>query len=225
MPKLGEFKDLTKNKFGRLTPIRAYDRTKAGTTRWLCLCDCGAKKIISYGNLISGATRSCGCLRREFFTKHDHCNRSKVTKVYKAWCHMRGRCNDSSSKDYHLYGGRGIRFCKRWMKFENFLEDMGEPPTKRHSLDRINNNGDYCKSNCRWATSQTQCRNKRTNHIISYDGKTQCLIVWAKELDMESSLLRYRLKHWSIEKSLTTPVRKRKKTNEYNDPTKRHISF
>lgn len=124
------------------------------------------------------------------------------------------RCTNPNDKRYKNYGGRGITVCKRWRNsFEKFLEDMGEPPTKEHSIDRINNNGNYCKSNCRWVTRKEQNRNKRNNRLITYKGKTQCLIEWAEEYNINYDTLWCRIYKygWPIEKALTTPVKKRRK--------------
>lgn len=122
---------------------------------------------------------------------------------------MTRRCTNQNFKQYKDYGGRGIKICKRWRKFPNFLKDMGEPPTKQHTLDRINNNGNYCKSNCRWVTRKIQARNKRNNRIETYNGKTQCLTDWAKEFNINKETLRNRVVNlgWSIKKALITPIK------------------
>jgi len=129
---------------------------------------------------------------------------------------MRNRCTNFNYSGYKDYGGRGITVCERWMKFENFLEDMGEPPTKGHTLDRKNNDRGYCKSNCRWATKKQQMRNKRNNRLLTYKGKTQCMTDWASQYGMNKNTLRSRIveMNWSIEKALTSPVRKRKKRSK-----------
>jgi hypothetical protein len=119
------------------------------------------------------------------------------------------RCGNPSDVNYRHYGGRGIVVCGRWLEsFKNFMKDMGEPPTPKHTLERIDNDDNYRPSNCRWATRKDQARNKRNNHLITHDGRTQCLAAWAEELGIESSLLRYRLKRWPIEKALTIQVKK-----------------
>lgn len=206
--------DLTGKSFGRLVVLkRALDDKRIGTF-WLCQCSCGNRKNIRGGDLKNGRTRSCGCLLRETTIKrsfkHGHSTRNQKSKMHSAWEHMIQRCGNPNDSDYIHYGGRGIKVCDRWKEFVNFLEDMGEPPTKDHSIDRIKNDKGYCKSNCQWATRKDQGRNKRNNHLIAHEGRTQCLSAWAEELGMGSSLLRYRLKHWSVEKAFTTPVRRRK---------------
>ncbi|MEK0337174.1 MAG: hypothetical protein QQN41_07060, partial [Nitrosopumilus sp.] len=119
------------------------ERNNQRQSRWLCKCDCGKEIIILGYNLKNGTTKSCGCLRKEKsiqrFIKHGHFKNGQMTKIYKSWSCMIQRCTNHNNKSYHNYGGRGIMVCKRWMKFKNFLEDMGEPP-KGYQIDRINNN-------------------------------------------------------------------------------------
>jgi len=124
---------------------------------------------------------------------------------------MRQRCVNSNDDEYTNYGGRGIIVCERWMQFENFLADMGEPPTSKHSIDRIDNNGHYCPKNCRWATIAQQARNKRNNHRVTYRGTTKSVIEWSENVDIPYNTLIKRLyRGWSVEKTLTTPVNRRK---------------
>lgn len=127
------------------------------------------------------------------------------TKVYRTWHGMKARCYNQNNQKYPDYGGRGIKVVKRWReKFENFLEDMGEPPSKNHSIDRINNNGNYCKSNCRWATIEQQANNKRNNRIITYNGKTQTLPRWARETGIDRRTIMKRIGYgWSLDKVFT----------------------
>ncbi len=212
MPK---FVDLAGEKFGRLIAVRRTGTSKSGYALWLCICDCGKTIVVRGNNLTSSNTKSCGCFQKdrtvEINTTHGHGKKGQRPKIYKSWHKMIQRCINPNHKAYHNYGGRGITVCKRWRKFENFLEDMGEHPGKEYSIDRIDNNGNYCKSNCRWVTRKEQNRNKRNNHLITYNGKTQCISAWAEELGIGASVLWYRLKHWSVKKALTTPVRKRRK--------------
>lgn len=109
------------------------------------------------------------------------------------WLSMRNRCNNRNYKQYKDYGGRGIKVCERWSNFENFLEDMGERP-KGFQIDRVDNGGDYEPSNCRWATRNTQCSNRRDNHLITYKGKTQNLTQWSKEIGVDRETLFHRVK-------------------------------
>jgi len=134
-------------------------------------------------------------------------NIKNKTPEYFAWMGMKNRCLNPKAQGFRYWGGRGIKICDRWMVYENFLEDMGPRPTPKHSLDRINNNGDYEPSNCRWATIDEQNRNKRTNIWMTFRGKTMLPIDWSKELGICIETLEGRLRRgWSHEKTLSTPV-------------------
>ena len=196
--------DITGQKFTRLTVIEYADNA-----RWLCLCDCGKRKTVRGGDLKTGNTRSCGCLK----VKHGHVIDENASQIYTAWRHMKQRCNNPKDAVYPSYGGRGITVCNRWSVFENFLKDMGEPPTHEHSLDRIDNNGNYCPKNCRWTTRKQQQGNMRSNRNITFRGKTQCLSAWAREINIGQKTLWHRLVTlgWSVKKSLTTPIQKRRR--------------
>ena len=116
-------------------------------------------------------------------------HRYRDTKVYRAWKAMRTRCNNPNHKDYKHYGGRGIKVCKRWDTFLNFFQDMNNPPSPKHTLDRIDNNGNYCKENCRWATRKEQALNRTTNHRLKYQGTTLTITEWAEKLKVDPSRL------------------------------------
>jgi len=125
---------------------------------------------------------------------HGHNRRGKTTKEYRSWYHMKTRCYNKKRPYWKYYGGRGIKVCDRWKdSFVNFLSDMGNKPTSKHSLDRIDNNGDYSPDNCKWSTSKQQTRNKRSNIMIEYNGKIQCLNDWAKELEIKRTTLWMRI--------------------------------
>ncbi len=143
--------------------------------------------------------------------KHGHSQRGKMTSTYHSWQDMILRCTSVNSKDYKNYGGRGIEVCEHWEKFENFLDDMGKPPTKNHSLDRIDNNKGYCKSNCRWATRKEQARNRRNNNLVTHLGTTQCLAKWSEETGVSWETLYARIYkyNWTIERALTELVHRR----------------
>ena len=136
------------------------------------------------------------------------------TPEHTAWMNMKYRCNKPSTKGYERYGGRGIKVCEQWnsrLGFIAFLNDMGERPTPNHTLERIDNNGNYEPSNCRWATKQEQQNNKRNNRLIEYKGRKQSMSTWARELGLNINTLKTRLNmyHWSEERALSTPVSSR----------------
>ena len=133
------------------------------------------------------------------------------TRVYKTWNMMVQRCENPNNPNYKDYGGRGIQVCERWHELENFSADMGDPPDGL-SLDRRDNEGDYERSNCRWATRKTQNRNTRRNRMLTYDGQTQCATAWANSLGMNAKTLYARLAlGWTVEQALTTPVQRQRR--------------
>ncbi len=168
------FADLTGQRFGRWLVLERGGQLWPQTT-WRCRCDCGqVKDAVLYANLVSGQSRSCGCLRSE---KRPTAVRSGMgkSKVHAAWSQMKQRCYNQARREWRRYGGRGITVCDRWRdSFENFRADMGDPP-KGHSLDRINNDGNYEPANCRWADVFTQQGNRRNTHRFPWRGEAKTL--------------------------------------------------
>lgn len=208
-PKGGRIIDLTGHKYNRWTVLKLlpYDRTQ---TYWLCQCACGTLKEVEGYNLKMGKSKSCGCIRDKINTEHFKTHGLSGSKEHRAWTHMKDRCNNPNDKGYPHWGGRGITVCKRWMKFENFLKDMGSAPSPKHSIDRIDNDKGYSKKNCRWATYKQQGNNKRNNvPPLTYNGQTKTQVDWAEMLKIDRRTLWMRLRSgWSVEKTLSTPVRK-----------------
>lgn len=185
--------------FGSLTVVSFSHNSQHGF-HWNCRCKCGSVRPVSAYYLRSGKTKSCrACCRMT--------HGSRGTVEYKAWGAMLHRCNCESSEVYHNYGGRGIAVCESWRKFENFYADMGPRPTPKHSIDRIDNDGNYEPGNCRWATSKQQHRNKRRTIHLTFRGETKSLMDWAEALGVSHELIRARIRKlgWSVEKALTTP--------------------
>lgn len=275
------FKDLTGQRFGRLTVIKEGERSKGGRVQWLCKCDCGSYKTVTTNNLTSGRTKSCGCLHREaiikdltgkrfgrltvirengrhgrrvkwlcrcdcgnFITalstslvegniKSCGCLQNEIrkmklaekkidrslaqvdskTRLHKIWAGIKARTENVNDPSYELYGARGISMCNEWKNsfksFKMWALDNGYNDTL--TIDRIDNDKGYFPENCRWSDARTQANNKRNNHLLSYNGKTQTISQWAEEIGIGYDTLHSRIQYrgWSVEKALTTPVRKK----------------
>lgn len=184
-----------------------------------CRCSCGTERLVNRKNLKSGATRSCGCHRREVGAtlavrrkRNASTHGMSGAPEYTAFHAMHQRCGNERCSEYPRYGGRGIRVCKRWTGpdgFVNFLADMGRRPTDSHSIERKDNNKGYGPDNCVWATDNEQNRNRGNNRNITHAGRTQCLQAWADEYGIEGNVLAGRLgMGWEMERALTEPVRR-----------------
>lgn len=199
--------------FGRLR-VAKFVGKRVSKPHWLCVCDCGKEKIVAGTELKKGATMSCGCLARELTstrsTKHGH-KRGYRSAEYGIWAGIKHRCHNRFCKEYPKYGERGIKVCDRWINsFENFFADMGDRPSPKHSIDRIDNNGHYEPSNCRWATNKTQGRNRRSNRNIEYLGRTQCLSAWCEELGIRRDSVKWLAKMGlSDSEALSVAVKKK----------------
>jgi hypothetical protein len=165
---LGRFAvDLCGKAFARLTVVQWAGRNWKGDLLWECLCDCGTSRVVLGRSLTSGTCKSCGCLNLEVAISSNTKHGMSRTAIYHAWVAMIERCDNPKNKAYKNYGGRGITVCERWREsVANFVADMGPRPSKRHTLDRINNDGNYEPTNCRWATWDVQSRNKRKMSVV-----------------------------------------------------------
>lgn len=189
------FKPPIGKKFGRLTVVSFLHRDSSGRGNWvLCSCDCGGSKTVLFSKL-GHHINSCGCLKREGNNTKHGCGRpSSPTREYRVWVQMKARCTNPNIPNYVNYGGRGIMVCDRWRNnFQNFIDDIGLRPSKYHSLDRIDPNGNYEPSNCRWATVHVQTRNRRNNHWIEYGGERMIHADWAKRFKTTRGNLRQHL--------------------------------
>lgn len=190
------------DKFNRLTAIKFSHKNKRSQQCWFFRCDCGSKKLFYVHNVKNGATKSCGCFKKEGIGDRTH--GMTKTRTYKSWQSMKVRCLKKDDKNYKNYGSRGITICEEWMKFENFYRDMGERPQGK-TLDRIENNGNYCKENCRWATRKEQQNNRRNTVFLTFNNKTQTMSQWSEELKIDRHILWTRINklNWSVKKALT----------------------
>ncbi|KKM88688.1 hypothetical protein LCGC14_1256200 [marine sediment metagenome] len=191
----------TGNKFGNLTVIEFVGSRNVNRGHyWKVRCDCGKKKEIIASSLIRGITISCGCIN----IKHGHAKKGNVSPTYRSWCGMKHRCNAPRGKSWENYGGRGIKVCEQWLKFENFLEDMGEKP-EGLTLERIDNNGNYEPANCKWIPLREQAGNKRVSVFVNYKDTRRTIAEWSRVLQINVNTLRSRLKSgWAIKKAFAT---------------------
>ena len=186
IPDNPQFKDLRGQRRGRLLILDYAGKIGPRKHSWNCLCDCGKRCVVASSNLNSGNTKSCGCLSveklRARVTTHGQAagHPNSYTREYRSWRTMIVRCGKSSAKAA-IYADRGIVVCERWRhSFVDFLADMGKAPSAKHSIDRINNDGNYEPGNCRWATQKQQCRNQRRNRLVTAWGETKVLAEWAE---------------------------------------------
>ena len=198
--------NLIGQKFERLTVVSLAGKDKCSHSLWLCRCDCGNERIVEGSDLKRGRTKSCGCLHRQLVAERSTTHGGCGTLEYTSWAQAKRRCTNPNAKNFHHYGGRGIKFL--FDDFEEFLSHIGPRPGKEYSLDRINNEGNYEPGNVRWATLKIQNRNTRSNRLITYRNKTLCVAGWAEKLGLNHDTIRKRLRYgWSVEKTLSTPIR------------------
>lgn len=201
-------------RFGALTVLGEQDGRPTpgnGVPRLLiCKCDCGTVKAFPVSNVKRGLSKSCGCQRADRVsrakTRHGQGAAGRVTPEYRSWAHMIGRCERPTDRAFANYGGRGIKVCLRWRSnFEAFYADMGPRP-EGHSIDRINVDGDYEPSNCRWADHGTQCRNKRANRMLAWQGRKVCLSDAARLAGLHRSTVERRLARGCSDKEALAPT-------------------
>lgn len=200
--------DISGNRYGMLTAIK-----HVGKGKWLCRCDCGRESIHYGHHLRRGAIKSCGCVHYVNRGIKQSCDlpRESRDRLYHIWRGMKDRCFNPSSKNYELYGGKGIKVCNEWLEFPAFMEwSISHGYTDELSIDRINGNGDYCPENCRWATAIEQSNNRYTNKYIEFNGKRLSYSQWARETGLHKNTIRMRiLSGWSVEDCLNTPAWKK----------------
>lgn len=195
--------DITGQTFARLTVLREDGRIRKEAA-WLCSCECGATTRVPGNALRVGRVLSCGCAKRDNMPALRH--GMADTRIHRSWMSMLGRCERPTDTAFQNYGGRGIKVCDRWHTFEHFAADMGPMPDT-HTLDRIDVNGNYEPSNCRWATYHEQSLNTRRNVVLEFEGQRRTLGEWATLIGVGRSTLAARLKGgWDEARALSTPT-------------------
>lgn len=191
--------DLSGKKFGKLTVVQLAPSRGNNRRHWVCRCECGKIAVCGTTNLTRGNSTSCGCSR----IKHG----MSKTALHHRWRTMLDRCSNPNATQYKDYGGRGLSVCKEWHDFAKFFADMGHPP-RGGTIERKDNDGIYCKDNCYWATRREQARNKRTNKIIEYEGRSQTVTDWAIEKGISPRTLFNRLfrAKMTVKDALTAPL-------------------
>ena len=217
MPKTKYSPVLPGAQYGRLTVVKKAEPLRSAKghlyQRWECRCECGGTILAPDGDLRKGCYVSCGCWRLKAIgirqLKHGESIKTKTTKEYRAWRGMLKRCYYPKYENYHNYGGRGVSVCVEWRNsFDTFLADMGRAPSPRHSIDRIDNEIGYCKTNCQWSLPDKQALNRRTTVFITYRGETRCVKDWARHLGMLQSTLQSRIaKGWPPHKAFIPPLK------------------
>ena len=203
---MSKFIDITGQKFNKLTVVERVENAVGGIARWRCQCDCGNFTIVRGSNLKNGAVKSCGCILKNGTTTTHGLSK---TRIYSIWNSMKERCHNPKVESYHRYGGRGISICDEWNKsFESFYDwAMSNGYSDNLSIERKDNNGNYCPENCTWATRKEQCRNRRTNAVFEYMGEKHTLTEWCEILDLDYKFVHNRINRsgWSFEKAVSTP--------------------
>ena len=211
------FKNLTGHTYNRWTVLEYAGTTGVGRCQpslWKCRCECGQIRNVVGTTLTNGSSKSCGCLSAESIaersTKHGHAKRRDMHELYGTWTGIIARCENTNSPRYSDYGGRGVSICDRWRKsFADFLSDVGERPSKKHSLDRYpDKNGNYEPGNVRWATDTEQAQNKRCNVNLTIGDITLCVAEWSRRFGVAHGIIKQRLRNgWSPERAVKTKPR------------------
>ncbi len=197
-------RDLSGQRFGRLTAIREAGKNKQGNTLWYCVCDCGGNTTTINSNLTRGNSKSCGCISREKTTQRNTKYLHSGSHLYTVWRSMMARCYTKTNSVYRYYGGGGISVCDRWHSYENFYTDMAGGYENGLTIDRIDCSGDYEPANCRWVTMLKQANNKRNTKTVTAFGVTASLAEICRENGADYKKTWKRLwRGWSIEDALT----------------------
>lgn len=213
--------NLLGRRFGRLVVMKRAENGKDGRVRWLCKCDCGNEKIVIAKLLINGCTKSCGCLNSEKAAERAH-NRAKhgeyKTRLYSIWTGIKDRCYRPKTIGYKNYGGKGIKMCEEWQSYISFRDwAIANGYSNELTIDRINNEKDYCPENCRWATMKQQRHNSSQNRFIVYNNETHTIDEWSEITGINYHTISSRLRRgWNVADTLTKPVQKQRRKEKNN---------
>jgi hypothetical protein len=209
--------DLVGHTYGRLRVV-SHSRTvyivRGNLTRgyayWNCICTCGTTLEVNGNNMRHGHSRSCGCLNIDEIRRRSTTHGSTETVEYEIWTGILTRCRNQRCRAFRVYGGAGVTVCERWLDFTQFYSDMGPRPSPEHSIDRIDNKGNYEPGNCRWATRIEQANNRRDNVRVQHGSAIHTLKEWSRITTIPYSALHYRHKAgWGIDRMLTEQPRRR----------------
>lgn len=194
-------------KFSRLLAVEFIGASEAtkNLRMFKCVCDCGKVITKPVHTIFAGTTRSCGCLRRDTFkrdgwgkssVKHGYASDYNLAREYICWSSMKSRCNNPKDISYKNYGAKGIEVCQRWEEsFKNFIDDMGNKPSAKHSIDRIDPSKGYYKENCRWADKYQQANNRKNNLFFEINGERKTLVEWCMVFDKNPPTIYSRIKN------------------------------
>lgn len=201
------------NKYGKLLVLSPHHQDKRGEWFWLCRCECGNTTVASGWKIRNGVTTSCGCVLAAWRKQGpNHTHGMTNTRLYSTWCNMKARCTNQKNYEYHAYGGKGVSVCSEWLHFENFRDwALSHGYADNLSIDRIDVNGNYCPSNCRWATTPVQALNRTDNHLVTAFGKTQTIKEWSLESGIKYDTIERRINGygWPAERAVSEPVANR----------------
>jgi hypothetical protein len=201
------FSDLSNFKTETMEVLFRKGSTPEGKARWLCKCFCGNQYEATGTHIRNGNGKHCGCLKGKNISNGAKTHKKSRTKEFKSWCSMKSRCLNKNNRGYKNYGARGIKVCERWVEsFSNFFEDMGLAPSPNHSIDRIDVNGNYEPSNCKWATWKEQASNRRNNIYIDFETRSLLFQRFGPSAIYQRSLWRIKNKGMGIADAVFQPA-------------------
>lgn len=206
---LGKFENLKGKNFGKLTVLERIEN-KGEKVCWICFCECGNYKNVLSVHLKDGAITNCGCVKKQIISKANTKHGKSNTRLFRIYSHMKDRCYRKNDKRYKNYGGRGIKICDEWLNdFMNFYNwAMKNGYQENLTIDRINVNGNYEPSNCRWASIKDQMNNTTRNVYLTYNNETHTISEWSEIIGIPYKTLQRRLnRKWTIERALTQKKR------------------